>query len=310
MKIAVIAAAAAGIMIGISLYWHSNVSIQVASKTVYIEDLPEAFEGFTILQITDLHEQTFGARQEKLLDVINKLNYDMPVFTGDLLDHEFSTNTQPVYDMIDGMNNLDDALFVGGNTDPDAFLPVYERDGTKNMLVEGLADRGVRLLDSVYTIEREGETIIAADFDMLLRNGTSNRTGPQSDYVAALDQKTSEAPLNESVVLSIYHYPLPDIRLDMYEEDPSIQLPQIDLHIAGHYHGGEIRVPFYGALLVPEAYYSRFGLFPPQDRVKGLWEYNNIQQYVSTGLGSSGFLNTRLFNPPEINLITLQKEHD
>ncbi|NJP38790.1 metallophosphoesterase [Alkalicoccus luteus] len=299
--------AAVGIMIGIGLYWHSNAHIQVVKETLYIDGLPEAFEGFTLLQITDLHEQTFGSRQDKLTEVINELDYDMPIFTGDLLDDEYSTNTQPVYDLIEGMHNLNDALFVGGNTDPDAFLPVYERDGMKNILVEGLSERGVTLLDSVYRIERRGESIIVADFDMLLRYGTSNRTNPQSEHVAALDQEMINADLEESVVLSIYHYPLPDIRLDIYKEDPAINLPDIDLHIAGHYHGGEIRIPFYGALLVPEAYYSRFGLFPPQDRVKGLWEYAGIQQYVSTGLGSSGFLNTRLFNPPEVNLIELKR---
>ncbi|WP_444684324.1 metallophosphoesterase [Alkalicoccus luteus] len=299
--------AAVGIMIGIGLYWHSNAQIQVVKETVYIDGLPEAFEGFTLLQITDLHEQTFGSRQDKLTEVINELDYDMPIFTGDLLDDEYSTNTQPVYDLIEGMHNLNDALFVGGNTDPDAFLPVYERDGMKNILVEGLSERGVKLLDSAYRIERGNDSIIAADFDMLLRFGTSSTQAPQSEHVAALDQEMENADLKESVVLSIYHYPLPDIRLDMYEDDSAVNLPQIDLHIAGHYHGGEIRMPFYGALLVPEAYYSRFGLFPPQDRVKGLWEYAGIQQYVSTGLGSSGFLNTRLFNPPEVNLIELKR---
>jgi predicted MPP superfamily phosphohydrolase len=40
--------------------------------------------------------------------------------------------------------------------------------------------------------------------------------------------------------------------------------------MAGHYHGGQFRIPFVGALFVLEAWYEKSGLFPPQDRVKGL----------------------------------------
>ncbi|KHE66951.1 hypothetical protein LD39_20070, partial [Halobacillus sp. BBL2006] len=116
---------------------------------------------------------------------------------------------------------------------------------------------------------------------------------------------------DNEVLIALNHYPVIDERIDQLKGTTYYKFRDYDLIIAGHYHGGQIRIPFLGALIVPEAFYDFGGLFPPQDRVKGLWEYKGVKQYVSAGLGSSdavGFLNFRLFNTPEINLLTLRRE--
>ena len=80
--------------------------------------------------------------------------------------------------------------------------------------------------------------------------------------------------------------------------------------LAGHYHAGQWRIPFYGALFVPDAF-SGLYLFPNQDEVKGLITWGDTNQYVSAGLGASSsckFLQFRLFNTPEINLLTLKSK--
>ena len=79
-----------------------------------------------------------------------------------------------------------------------------------------------------------------------------------------------------------------------------------DLVIAGHYHGGQVRVPFYGAPFIPVMTSSFYdGFFPDQNYVSGLAAGNSIQQYISRGLGASN-IPFRLFNTPEINLLTLK----
>ncbi len=86
-------------------------------------------------------------------------------------------------------------------------------------------------------------------------------------------------------------------------------LPPYDLVIAGHYHGGQIRLPGYGAFYIPDDSLPRQGLFPPQELASGLYVGNGIQQYVSRGLGASSritFLKFRLFDTPEVNLIILE----
>lgn len=77
--------------------------------------------------------------------------------------------------------------------------------------------------------------------------------------------------------------------------------------LAGHYHGGQWRIPFYGAIFVPDAF-SDVYLFPNQNEVKGLVTWGDTNQYVSAGLGANNRFKLwefRLFNTPEINLLTL-----
>ncbi|WP_147422003.1 metallophosphoesterase [Salipaludibacillus neizhouensis] len=118
-------------------------------ETIYIEDLPADLQGFQILQIADLHEKTFGKGQEKLIQTINELEYDVAVFTGDMLNDENSDNYDPTYSLLDGMDNLNDALFVPGNTDPGGVFtgPTYSLD--QHDFITGMSDRGVEQLDAV-----------------------------------------------------------------------------------------------------------------------------------------------------------------
>lgn len=115
---------------------------------------------------------------------------------------------------------------------------------------------------------------------------------------------------NGQVKIRVNHYP---IQANMTQEDWSA-LGYIDyaLSLAGHYHGGQLRLPFIGALYIPSPTSGiRNGYFPAQEEVKGLHQIQDMQQYISAGLGSSAsipFLDFRLFNTPEINVITLQRE--
>ena len=61
-----------------------NNRVKVVKQDVIISNLPEEFENFTILQITDLHSKYFGNNQERLTKLINSQQYDFLVFTGDM----------------------------------------------------------------------------------------------------------------------------------------------------------------------------------------------------------------------------------
>ena len=81
-----------------------------------------------------------------------------------------------------------------------------------------------------------------------------------------------------------------------------------DLVISGHYHGGQYRIPFYGALFVPDI--NGNGFLPKQSEVSGLVNRNGYVEYISRGLGSSSSIKAlefRLFNTPELNVIKLIK---
>lgn len=299
--------------------WDNN-RITIEKREIVLEDLSEQLEGFRILQVTDLHEKEFGNDQSGLIDSINKIIYDAIVFTGDMLDSPESTNFDPFYTLLEGISNKKNAWYVSGNADPYSyqFTPEIE----KSAFIKGMEKRGVELLESMEMVGVDGAKIYFVNFELAIVQdpehvGRSNGvvTPPYDSnekYEAYRENLWTQMPDFEevddsAVIIALNHYPAADNRIDYIQKSPNKVLRDFDLLVAGHYHGGQIRLPFIGALFVPEAW-SKNSLFPPDNRVSGLWEYNQLKQYVSTGLGSSDaipFLRFRLFNPPEINLLTL-----
>lgn len=285
-----------------------NNHIITVVQTIPIENLPEDLEGFTILQITDLHEKEFGENQEKLLEAINSIDYDAIVLTGDMLSDPKSNNYEPFYTLIEGISNKEIAFFVPGNTDPKSFIIEEEGSLEKDEFIKGMEERGVRLLDTVQKIKSGNSNIYFTYFHNSIvkkvpREKNSALQKQLLSELAVLDQLTESDTL-----IALNHYPAPDAEIDYFKSSKDYNFRSYDLIIAGHYHGGQIRVPLIGAIFVPEPWYRWGGILPPRDRVKGLWNYKGIQQYVSAGLGSSDaipFMKFRFLNPPEINVLTL-----
>lgn len=304
--------------------WDNNRLI-IVREDIIIDNLPDEFEDFKILQVTDLHEKEFGDNQKKLINIINSVDYDAIVFTGDILDSLESENYDSFYSLLDGISNKKNAYFTPGNTDPE----VYELDSKNNLVINefvtGIEDRDVTLLESIETIKRGEASLSIVDFELSLM--TSNVEGQdyngrvRPEYVRFPEYQNYQKELfneinsinsltDSNVLIALNHYPIIDSRIDYIKNQEASDLKEFDLIIAGHYHGGQIRIPFIGALFVPEPWYTNGGYFPPQNRVKGLWDYDGTQQYVSAGLGSSdaiSFMNFRLFNTPEVNVLKLTK---
>lgn len=127
-------------------------------------------------------------------------------------------------------------------------------------------------------------------------------------YGLQLQKWYAELKDNGGVKVRVDHYP---VQANMTQEDWNVLgYIDYDLSISGHYHGGQLRLPFIGALYIPSPTSGIWnGYFPKQTEVKGLNQIQNMQQYISAGLGSSGsisFLDFRLFNTPEINVLILK----
>ena len=284
-----------------------NNRVKVVKQDVIISNLPEEFENFTILQITDLHSKYFGDNQERLTKLINNQQYDFLVFTGDM-GNIYDDNNNAFIDLIEGINNKNFVFYVAGNSGP----YVFENEGLrffynssrnlkKNDMAYKLENLGLHLMDQVYSIKRGDNTLWISE---LITNREFN-------------EKTNFQFNNGDIRIAITHYPMNESYYenqtaqwrmddDIFSINNDNNIPIYDLVLAGHYHGGQWRVPILGALYIPDINGSNF--LPSRERVSGLTKWGDYKQYVSRGLGASGdykFTRFRFFNTPEINLIKL-----
>jgi uncharacterized protein len=306
---------------------YDNNHINIIRQTVQIKGLPPEFEGFTILQISDLHGKRFGDSEQKLTGIINSVDYDAIAITGDSQDTS-SKDFQPLLDLIRGIKKKTPMFYISGNTGP--FDLYYNTTGARYGLdmSDGIVQQdgkilqnaGCTLMNEPQAIERSGGRLwFATDFSLAHSHivvgqyqqeilTTKNKAEKDSlngkiDYQINL-QKVYASFKPSDTLIGVFHIPLSFKTL----ENPQ-DLPPYDLVLAGHYHGGQFRLPYLGAIYIPDDTLPWYGLFPPRDMVSGLFSGNGIQQYISRGLGASRripFLAFRLFDTPEINLITLR----
>ncbi|GAA5417339.1 uncharacterized protein YpbG [Paraliobacillus ryukyuensis] len=223
-----------------------------------------------ILQLTDIHNRIFGKDHLPLINRIDELQPDIIVITGDLVDRK-TTDLTAMFRLIEKIVTINKHVyFVSGNHEWDNFK--------KDRLMDGLVDRGVQLMDN---------TNIILDI-----NHNKLQLAGVADYSTEHDN-LSEAMLglqSENYTLLLSH--APDLVNTLMNES-------IDLILSGHTHGGQIRIPFIGALVAPDQ-----GYFPELD--KGLYQWKpDHYLYIDSGLGTTK-LPLRLFNQSQMSLLTIK----
>lgn len=141
---------------------YDNGRFIVVEQDISISGLPKKFNGYRILQISDLHSRYFGENQEELISAINSLEYDCIVFTGDMNKDTESdlSNSQAVIDLIEGIQKKDTMLWVDGNTGPFAVEAFGGScTGEVTSIGEELEKRGVQILLSPVRVEKNGQNI-------------------------------------------------------------------------------------------------------------------------------------------------------
>lgn len=287
---------------------YDNNRIAVKTQTVYINNLPPEFEGFVILQLSDLHGKRFGVNQDKLVTLINAINYDIIAVTGDMASS--SDSFLAFSEILDGLTNRDYVFYINGNSDRN--LAYNQLSGKITDSGRQLIDHGCRLLTHPYQMVRGNQTLWLIN-DLTKNNLKVNindipRRYFKSDndysdyriYIQEQEYLTSQINSND-IKIGLTHIPYTPI--DFENPDITARVFGYSLLLSGHYHGGQFRIPFYGALLIPGK------IFPRQALVSGLTNSHGIQQYVSAGLGSSN-VPFRLFDTPEVNLIVLKAKYN
>jgi len=130
--------------------------------------VPPEFEGFRIVQVSDLHNKRFGRGQRRLIHAIHEAQPDMIALTGDIIDPS-TRNLRPVAELLEGIHGLAPIYYVDGNHDPNSWL--YED------FLDLLERFGVVVLNSYTRLHRNGASMTLAGFpydDLLNLRGNAD----------------------------------------------------------------------------------------------------------------------------------------
>jgi predicted MPP superfamily phosphohydrolase len=262
---------AVALMTPIFLYWQNN-DILTTKMTYINKKIPAAFDGFVIVQISDLHNMRFGKNQNVLLAKVKAAQPDMIIVTGDIIDNE-REDIPIAMEFINGAMSIAPIYFISGNHE--ARIDDYDQ------LVTQLSDAGVYMMDNKQIlIERNASFIELA--------------GIVDPFFTPAKTSLGELKLDDKTTFKILLSHRPEL-IKLYASK------NIDLVFAGHAHGGQIRIPY----LMPGLIAPNQGFFPQY--TSGKYIESSTTEIVSRGLGNSTFP-FRIFNQPEIIVVTLRNK--
>ncbi len=259
------------------LIW-GNTALMVSEYVIENEKIPESFNGYKIVQISDLHNAEFGDENEELIELINQQEPDIIVITGDLID---SRNT----DIDVAIEFCKQAIKIA---------PIYYVNGNHEARIAGYNELESTILEFGVIILNDEKTTLTIGNDSITLIGVQDPDfsgyGWFDDYSGDIVDVTIDSfDLDEeSFVVLLSHRPE---LFDVYVVN------EIDLTFTGHAHGGQIRIPFIGGLYAPNQ-----GFFPEYDA--GVYEENGSVMVLIRGLGNSIFP-LRVNNRPEVVVAVL-----
>ena len=241
--------------------------------------LPLAFQGFRIAQISDLHDAQWGENNQRLIAALKKAQPDLIVFTGDLIDSK-TADLEQTESFIAEVTNLAPVYYVTGNHE------TWSKISADLQVV--LMANGVMILDDAsQRIDRHGQLIHIlglSDPDLQFREGY--RQPDSSSNAVKLAQLVLQT---DGYRILLAHRP---------EDFATYQQAGLNLVFTGHAHGGQVRLPWIGGLFAPGQ-----GWFPSYDA--GVFEESGTTMIVSRGLGNS-VIPVRINNQPELVILTLK----
>jgi predicted MPP superfamily phosphohydrolase len=232
------------------LYWRGRRNagqIQVKHNYIGMTALPGRFNGFTLLQISDLHVEMSEVAMRRLAEILPELTYDVCVLTGDYRSATFGPYDAALEGLARVRSHLKESVYgVLGDHDTIRMVP-------------GLEEMGIRmLLNECENISRGDQAIYLAGIDDAHYYRVDN-----------IDKAASEIPDNGfSILLS--HTP------EIYRQAAHAGF---DLLLSGHTHGGQICLP--GSIPIT------LGSVLPRHMGSGPWKHRDMVGYTSGGVGTS-----------------------
>jgi len=268
------------LLFGLYLY-KENTTIGVTFLEVEAFGLPESFNNYRIVQLSDIHDSMFGDNHSELVSKVRLLSPDAIFITGDFIDRNRYDLEQSL-EVVKELNGIAPFYFVTGNHE------ISTND--EKRIKEELSGLGVQVLtNETMTIESsEGEQIVVGGIEDPLSSNLDEKK-----YVEQVIGDAFKNVQDEMYKILLSHRPE---QFNVYADQ------QIDLVFSGHAHGGQIRIPGIGGLVAPGQ-----GWFPKY--TSGIHEMDGTTMIVSRGLGNS-IVPIRVFNRPEVVVVTLKSSNE
>ena len=284
-----------------------NKNIFVREYKIQSKKITEKFNNYKIVQITDVHSIRNDIELEKIVNKIKSQNPNLICVTGDLIDSDYYSYQNSLYENNDinqieeltvkfmkNLKEIADTYYIYGNHEM-----MLLDDPENNKFKSDLEELGIKILNNkIAEIEINGEKI--------------NLVGIQDPATLYKDEKYSNIKGNNKNKAQAI---LNDLFLEIPEENKNnftillSHRPEyfelydkynIDLSLTGHTHGGIVKLPIIkGIYAHPQGWLPKYSY--------GIYKTNDFSMIVSGGIGYSK-LPIRIFNPPEICTITLEKE--
>ena len=255
----------------IGLYERGNrnlLDIQTNENEVFIKDLPDAFDGYRLLHISDLHLDIDLKLRGAVEDVVRPVDYDLAIITGDYRASTGGAYQLALEETIEFMKVLKKPTYaVLGNHDFIEFVKPLEDVGEMTFLIN--------------------ESIpLRKDGDVIWLSGVDDPHMYQTDNF----NKTFTGVPSDAVKILMSHSP---------ETWKEASRHGVDFMMSGHTHAGQICLP--GG--IPVIVHAKC----PKEMISGSWQYQDLQGYTSSGTGGCG-VPVRFNCPPEITIHTLRKQ--
>lgn len=259
---------------------YERTAIETTHQRILLPNLPKAFDGFRIAQISDIHIGTFMSASEirKCAAMVNGLKPDLVALTGDFVTWEGSPE-RAVVEALSGLKAPFGIYGCLGNHEiwahvEDSITQLFAQQGTKILRSQNAA------------LESAGErlNLIGVDYQ------TSTHFGPPREgIVREYLEGVQSLMLPGTVNILMSHNP--------NTFDRAAELG-IDLSLAGHTHGGQIALEYISPDLSPARLITSY--------VRGWFKKGNSQLYVNRGIGTI-FSPVRFGSPPEITVYELKR---
>lgn len=275
---------------GLCLY--ETNTIEINQYEIKNKKIPKEFNNYKIVQISDLHNKSFGKDNYKLINKIDFLKPDAIFITGDLVEGE-NKKYKVALDLVDKLSSKYPIYHIIGNHEQKSLNKKYKdlyKDYFKqlyNKKIINLDNDKVRINKGNSYINLYGVVVPLEYYPYLFSNYKNKNKSLGCNF---MNESLGEINANEYNIL-LAHNPF------FFEEYSSWGA---DLILAGHVHGGIVRLPYLGGVLSPSREF-----FPKYDL--GQYEKKSSTMLLSKGLGGSKVL-VRLNCKPEIVQITLKSK--